>query len=171
MSDFDILTSTRAWVAVPWDFNSCIGLRFRSDGSGDMVFARLQILRAEIRFRFSLQASNELTLIYHHDAIAWKILPASAPRFPRLAQRFPTIQAAAPSTLKEGGKPKAIQYSLKEGEITGETPNLRPFKFYWTLSFEKSPFPDEVQLGVVEQPREFYGHNANEPVRLADTED
>ena len=177
MSDFDILTSTRAWVAVPWDFNSCIGLTFRADGFGDMVFARLQILRAEIRFRFSLQASNELTLIYHHDAIAWKILPPPAPRFPRLAQRFPrigqrfeTIQAAAPCTLKEGGKPKAIQYSLKEGEITGETPNLRPFKFYWTLSLEKSPFPDEVQLGV-EQPREFYGHNANEPVRLADTED
>ena len=51
MSDFDILTSTRAWVAVPWDFNSCIGLRFRSDGSGDMVFARIQIVRAEIKFR------------------------------------------------------------------------------------------------------------------------
>jgi hypothetical protein len=147
MSDFDILTTTRAWVAAPWDFNSCIGLRFRADGSGDMVFDRLQILRAEIKFRFSLQAPHELTLIYH-DAITWK-----------------------PFTLKESDKSKAVQYSLKEGEITGVTANRGPFKFYWTLNLEKSPFPDEVQLGVVEQPCQCYGHNVNEASRLADTED
>jgi hypothetical protein len=64
MSDFDILTTTRAWVAVPWDFNSCIGLRFWADGSGDMVFDRLQILRAEINFSFTLREPNELILIY-----------------------------------------------------------------------------------------------------------
>ena len=147
MSDFDILTTTRAWVAAPWDFNSCIGLRFRADGSGDMVFDRLQILRAEIKFRFSLQAPHELTLIYQ-DAITWK-----------------------PFTLKEGDESKAVQYSLKEGEITGVTANRGPFKFYWTLNLEKSPFPDEVQLGVVEQPCQFYGHNVNEASRPADTED
>ena len=44
MSDFDILTTTRGWFAVPWDYNGCIGLRFRTDESGDMVFARIQIL-------------------------------------------------------------------------------------------------------------------------------
>ena len=147
MSDFDILTTTRAWVAVPWDFNSCIGLRFRADGSGDMVFGRLQIVRAEIKFRFSLQTPNELALIYH-DSIAWK-----------------------PFTLKESGKSKVVQYSLKEGEITGVTANLGTFKFHWTLSLEKSPFPDEVKLGVVEQPRQFYGHNVNEATPLVDTED
>ena len=147
ISDFEILTTTHSWVADPWDYNSCIGLRFRADGSGDIVFARIQIVRAEIKFRFSLQTPNELTLIYH-DAIAWK-----------------------PFTLNESGKSKAVQYSLKEGEITGVTANLGPFKFYWTLSLEKSPFPDEVDLGVVEQPRQFYGHNVNEATRLADTED
>lgn len=146
MSDFDILTTTRAWVAVPWDFNSCIGLRFRTDGSGDTVFARLQIVRAEIKFRFSLQTPNELTLIYH-DAIGWK-----------------------PFTLNESGKPRAVQYSLKEGEITGVTANLGPFKFNWTLSLEESPFPDEVKLGVVEPPRQFHGHNVNKAARLANTE-
>jgi hypothetical protein len=145
--DFEILTTTRAWVAVPWDFNSCIGLRFRADGSGDMVFARLQIVRAEIKFRFSLQIPNELALIYH-DAIVWK-----------------------PFELKEGGKSKVVQYSLKEAETTGVTANIGPFKFYWTLSLEKSPFPDEVKLGVVEQPLQFYGHNVNEATRLADAED
>lgn len=144
MSDFDILTTTRAWVAVPWDFNSCIGLRFRADGSGDMVFARLQIVRAEIKFRFSLQTPNELSLIYH-DAIAWK-----------------------PFELKESGKSRAVQYSLKEVETTGETANLGPFRFRWTLSLEKSPFPDELKLGVVEQPRQFYGHNVNEAPQLAE---
>ena len=138
MSDFDILTTTRAWVAVPWDFNSCIGLTFRADGSGDMVFARLQIVRAEIKFRFSLQIPNELALIYH-DAIAWK-----------------------PFELKEGSKSKVVPYSLIEGEIRGVTANVGPFKFDWTLSLEKSPFPDGVELGVVEQPLQFYGHNANE---------
>jgi hypothetical protein len=146
MSDFDILTTTRAWVAVPWDFNSCIGLRFRADGTGDMVFERLQIVRAEIKFMFSLQTPNELTLIYH-DPLVWK-----------------------PFTLKESGKSRAVQYSLKEGEITGVTANRGPFKFYWTLSLEESPFPDEVQLGVVEQPRQFYGHNVNEATRISDTE-
>jgi hypothetical protein len=147
ISDFDILTTTRSWVADPWDYSSAIGLQFRADGSGDIVFARIQIVRAEIKFRFSLQSPNELTLIYH-DVIAWK-----------------------PFTLNESGKSKAVQYSLKEGEITGVTANLGPFKFYWTLSLEKSPFPDEVKLGVVEQPRQFYGHNVNEATRLTDTED
>jgi hypothetical protein len=147
MSDFDILTATRAWVAVPWDYNSCIGLRFWADGSGDMVFERLQVVRAEIKFRFSLQTPSELTLIYH-DVIAWK-----------------------PCTLNETSKSKVVQYSLKEGNVTGVTANRGPFKFYWTLSLEKSPFPDEVKLGVVEQPRQFYGHNENEATRLADTED
>jgi hypothetical protein len=147
MSDFDILTTTRAWVAVPWDYNSCIGLRFRADGSGDMVFERLQIVRAEIKFSFSLQTPNELTLIYH-DLIAWK-----------------------PFTLKESGKSKAVQYSLRESEIKGVTANRGPFKFRWTLSVEKSPFPDELELGVDEQPRQFYGHNVNEATRLAATED
>lgn len=144
--DFEILTTTRAWVAVPWEFNSCIGLRFRADGSGDMVFARLQIVRAEIKFRFSLQIPNELALIYH-DAIVWK-----------------------PFELKEGGKSKVVQYSLKEGETTGVTANIGPFKFYWTLSLEMPPFPDEVKLGVVEQPLQFYGHNVNEATRLANAE-
>jgi len=41
VSDSDILTTTRSWIAVPWDFNSCIGLRFRADGSNDMSFDRL----------------------------------------------------------------------------------------------------------------------------------
>ena len=55
MSDFDILTTTRSWVALPWDYNSCIGLRFRADGSGDMVFGSCQTIHAEINFRFSLE--------------------------------------------------------------------------------------------------------------------
>lgn len=144
MSDFDILTSTRAWVAFPWDYNSSIGLRFRTDGSGDMVFARLQIVRAEIKFTFLLRIPNELALTYH-DAIAWK-----------------------PFELKESGKSKVVQYSLKEGETAGETANLGPFRFQWTLSLEKSPFPDELELGVVEQPHQFYGHNVNEAPKLAE---
>ena len=69
------------------------------------------------------------------------------------------------------GKSKVVQYSLKEAETTGVTANIGPFKFYWTLSLEKSPFPDEVKLGVVEQPLQFYGHNVNEATRLADAED
>lgn len=138
MSDFDILTTTRAWVAVPWDYNSCIGLRFRPDGSADMVFSRLQITRAEIKFMFSLQPSNQLKLIYQ-ELITWK-----------------------PFTPSENGKSKAIHYSLKEGAITGVTANTGPFKFCWTLSLDESPFPDELQLGVAQHPHEYYGHNENE---------
>jgi hypothetical protein len=144
MSDFDILTTTRAWAAVPWDFNSCIGLRFRADGSGDMVFARLQIVRAKINFGFSLRTPNELTLIY---------------------QPSPGDRVVKPFIPSESGMSKAIQYSLKEGEITGVTANVGPFKFYWTLTLDNSPFPDEVMLGVVHQPREYYGHNVNETTR------
>ena len=140
MSDFDILTTTRAWVAVPWDFNSCIGLRFRRDGSGDMVFSRLQVTRADIKFRFLLQPPNELKLIYQ-ELIAWKSLEKSFPK-------------------NERGK--AIRYSLTEIETVGVAANIGPFKFCWTLSLGASPFPDEVQLGAGQQPREYYGHNANE---------
>ena len=148
MSDFDILTTTRAWVAVPWDFNSCIGLRFRADGSGDMVFSRLQILRAEINFSFTLQEPNELVLIY-------QACPSD-----RVAKSFASNQ-------RFKSKPKAIQYSLKESETTGVTANVGPFKFYWILTLDKSAFPDEVKLGVDEQPLQFYGHNVNEPIKVA----
>ena len=112
MSDFDILTTTRAWVAVPWDFNSCIGLRFRRDGSGDMVFSRLQVTRADMKFRFLLQPPNELKLIYQ-ELIAWKSLENSFPK-------------------NERGK--AIHYSLTEIETVGVTANIGPFTFCWTLS-------------------------------------
>ena len=152
MSDLDILTTTRAWVAVPWDFNSCIGLRFRADGSGDMVFERLQILRAEIEFSFTLQEPNELILIYRAS-------PSD-----HVAKSFTSNQCFK-------YKSKAIQYSLKESETTGITANRGPFKFYWILTLDKSAFPDEVKLGVDEQPRQFYGHNVNEAIRVAGIKD
>jgi hypothetical protein len=41
-----------------------IGLRFRADGSGDMVFAYGQMIFAIINFTFSLNTPNELTLLY-----------------------------------------------------------------------------------------------------------
>ena len=148
MSHFDILTTTRAWVAVPWDFNSCIGLRFRADGSGDMVFSRLQILRAEINFSFTLQEPNELVLIY---------LPSPSDR---VAKSFASNQRFKSNS-------KAIQYSLKESETIGVTANVGPFKFCWILTLDKSAFPDEVKLGVDEQPLQFYGHNVNEAIRVA----
>lgn len=178
VSDFDILTTTRAWVAVPWDFNSCIGLRFRVDGSGDMVFARLQIVRAEIKFRFSLQIPNELTLIYH-DLLAWE-----APRVNRVSvlsmlRMFKGARKAFISTLDrpplqsvtldESDKSKVVQYSLKEGDAKGETANLGPFEFYWTLSLDRSPFPDRLNLGVAESPRQFFGHNVNDVAQRVDT--
>ena len=150
MSHFDILTTTRAWVAVPWDFNSCIGLRFRPDGSGDMAFSRLQILRAEINFSFTLQEPSVLTLIYQAS-------PSD-----RVAQSFALNQ-------RFQSKSKAIQYSLEESETTGVTANVGPFKFYWILTLDRSAFPDEVKLGVEKQPLQFYGHNANEAIRVADT--
>lgn len=106
MSDFDILTTTRAWAAVPWDFNSGIGLRFRADGQGDMVLARLQIVRAEIDFRFSLQTSSELMLTY---------------------QASPGNRVVKPFTPDESGRSKVIRHSVKEGEITGVTANVGLF--------------------------------------------
>jgi hypothetical protein len=144
MSDFDILTTTRSWVALPWDYNSCIGLRFRADGSGDMVFGSCQTIHAEINFRFSLETTNELTLIY---------------------QDSPGDRVVKTFTPNETGKSKAIQYSLKEGEITGVTANIGPFKYHWTLGLDKSPFPDAVMLGQVRPTREYYGHHVNETTR------
>ena len=150
MFDFDILTTTRAWVAVPGDFDSCIGVRFRADGSGDMVFARLQVLRAEINFRFTLQKPYELILLYQAS-------PSD-----RVAKSFASNQLFK-------SKSKAIQYSLEESETTGVTANVGPFKFYWILTLDKSPFLDEVELGVNQLPLQFYGHNANEAILVADT--
>ena len=150
MSDFDVLTTTRAWVAVPWDYNSCIGLRFRADGSGDMVFTRIQIVRAAINLSFLLQEPNELTLIY------------------RASQSHLVAESFA-SNRRFTSKSKAIQYSLEESETTGVTANVGPFKFYWILTLDKSPFPDEVELGVNQLPLQFYGHNANEAILVADT--
>jgi hypothetical protein len=144
MLDFDILTTTRSWVATPWVYNSCIGLRFRADGSGDMVFGYGQTIHAKINFRFSLRTTNELTLIYQDSP----------------GDRF--VKSFTPS---ESGKSKAVQYSLKEGEITGVAANSGPFKYYWTLSLDKSPFPDEAILGHVRPRHEYYGHHVNETTR------
>jgi hypothetical protein len=144
ISDFDILTTTHSWVALPWDYNSCIGLRFRADGSGDMVFGSLQMVHAVINFKFSLQTTHELILIY---------------------QDSPGDGLVKPFTPNESGKSKTIQYSLKEGEIAGVTANLGAFKYYWTLGLDKSPFPEEVMVGQVRRPRDYYGHHVNETTR------
>ena len=152
ISDFDILTTTRAWVASPWDYNSCIGLRFRADGSGDMVFDRLQILRAKINFSFTLQAPNELILTYQ-------------------ASPIDSIANSFASNQRFKSKSKSILYSLTESETAGTIANRGPFTFYWVLTLDKSPFPDEVELGVNQPPPQFYGHNANEAIRVAETTD
>jgi len=147
MSDLDILTTTRSWVATPWDYNSCIYLRFRADGSGDMVLGYGQAIIAKIKFGFSLNTPNELALMYQdfQGDRRVKIVPCSISQ-----------------------KSKAVHYSLKEGEIAGEAPNSGPFKYYWTLSLDNSPFPEELRvpeispIGDVWHLREYYGHNANE---------
>ena len=143
MSDFDILTTTRSWVALPSEYNSCIYLRFRTDGSGDMVLAGLQMIHAVINFTFSLETTNELTLIY---------------------QDSPGDGIVKPFTPNKADKSKAIRYSLKEGNVTGIAANSGPFEYHWTLSLDKSPFPDEVMVGQVRPTREYYGHHVNETI-------
>jgi hypothetical protein len=148
MLDFDILTTTRAWVATPWDYNSCIGLSFRTTGSSDMVFGYGQTIYAKINFRFSVNAPNELELIYQDS-------PAG--------EHF--VQSFTPS---ESQRSKTIQYSLKEGQVNGVAANSGAFRYYWTLSLDESPFPDELTLphtlapGDLSPPRRYYGHNQNE---------
>src|ERR1700738_390824 len=152
MLDFHILTSTRNWAATPWNYNSCIFLRFRSDGSGDMVFGYGQTVFAKVNFMFSLNASNELTLIYQDSPAYFYV------------KRF---------TPSEDQKSKTVHYSLKEGEVTGEAANSGPFKYYWTLSLDKAPFPDELTLPNISSLRdvkplhEYYGHHENEATRSA----
>jgi hypothetical protein len=150
MLDFDLLTTTRSWVSIPWNYNSCIALRFRADGSGDMVFGYGQTIFAMINFTFSMNTLNELTLIYQYSP----------------GDRF--VKSFTPN---ESQKSNTVHYSLKEGEVTGVAANSGPFKYYWTLSLDKSPFPDELALpdmrsiGEVRPPREYYGHNENETTR------
>ena len=54
MPDQQVLTSTRAWCATPTDYNSLISVRFRADGSGDMVFGYGQTIYAEIQIHFEI---------------------------------------------------------------------------------------------------------------------
>ena len=150
MLDFDILTTTRSWVATPWDYNSCVALRFREDSSGDMMFGYGQTVFAKINFRFSLNTSNDLTFVYQDS-------PA-----------YFYVKSLTPSGSR---KSKTVHYSLEEGEITGEAANSGPFKYYWTLSLGKTPFPDELtlphirSLGQVRPLCEYYGHHENETTR------
>jgi len=109
-----------------------------------MVFGAIQMIHAVINFRFSLQTTNKLTLIY---------------------QDSPGHGYVKPFTPNENGKSKAIQYSLKEGKITGAAANSGPFEYYWTLGLDKSPFPDEVMVGQVRRPLDYYGHHVNETTR------
>src|SRR5262252_6210577 len=99
MTDVEILTTTRAWSAMPWDYNYLIFLRFRANGSGDMSFACIQSVQAKIDFCFTIGELGTLEFTYVH----------SAGKLPYIPSFKPDADQAS----------KVTRYALKNDKFTG----------------------------------------------------
>ena len=132
MTDVEILTTTRAWSAMPWDYNRLIFLRFRANGSGDMSFACFQSVQARIDFCFTIGELGALEFTYVH----------SAGKPPYIPSFNPDADQAS----------KMTRYSLKNDKFTGRQNVPVPgnhagiFVCNWMLQLDDSPFPDKLKL-------------------------
>ena len=134
--DFQILISSRSWVATPWDYSSLRGLRFNDDSTGEFIFGYGQTIYAIIKCRFEL--SKEILRLNYLES------PASG--------RFQGYSPDESNQLKE------INYKLSPEIVTGvESIVAREFKFNWTLTLEQSPFPEDLNFPY-DIPLIYYGH-------------
>ncbi len=138
--DFETLTTSRLWVATPWDYSSSRWLRFKSDGNSDCCYGYGQTIYAVINFQFEVIAENILKLTYLES-------PALA-----AGLRFKGF------TPTEGNLTKEVQYQLVEKVTTNSHAITgKEFKHHWILTLSNSPFPEELEFPY-EVPLEYYGH-------------
>lgn len=139
-NDLEILTSSRLWVATPWDYSSSRWLRFKSDGESDCCYGYGQTIYAVIKFEFEITAENKLKIIYLES--------------PPLADGL-YFKGFAPS---QNNQTKEINFQLKEEIFTGtKSITGKEFKYFWDLKLSNSPFPDELSFPY-QTPLTFYGH-------------
>ncbi|MGI8494124.1 MAG: hypothetical protein ACR2L1_02265 [Pyrinomonadaceae bacterium] len=139
-NEFEILTSSRLWVATPWDYSSARWLRFKSDDLSDCCFGYGQTVYAFIKFEFEIMAENTLKIIYLGS--------------PALADGL-YFKGFSPSQNK---KNKEIRFLLEEEIFTGTTSITgAEFKYFWNLKLSDSLFPDELNFPY-EIPLTYYGH-------------
>ena len=138
--NFEILTSSRLWVATPWDYSSSRWLRFKSDDKSDCCYGYGQTIYAVINFEFEIKAENTLKI---------KLLDS-----PALAEglHFKGFKPSQSNLIKE------INFQLEEEIFTGtKSITGAEFKYFWNLKLSVSPFPDELNFPY-EIPLTYYGH-------------
>jgi len=137
----EVLSGTHGWVADPWDYNSLRFLQFQAGGEGLLLYGYGQSIYAKIVCGWEVTTAGLLALSYR-----------KSPPY----QRF---QGFTPGT---GSLGKEVAYTLLEGEIAGtESIVGLPYKFFWTLELDQSPWPEGLELPYG-TPQTFYGYTAGE---------
>jgi len=139
-NDFEILTSSRLWVATPWDYSSARWVRFKSGDRSECCFGYGQTVYAFIKFEFEIIAENKLKITYLNS--------------PPLADDL-YFKGFVPS---QNNPIKEIYFQLNEEIFTGtKSITGREFKYFWHLKLSDSPFPAELNFPY-EIPLTYYGH-------------
>lgn len=137
---FEILTSSRLWVATPWDYSSSRWLRFKSSDKSDCCFGYGQTIYAVINFEFEIIEENILKITY-----------LESPAFAN-GLYFKGFTPLKNSQVKE------IGFQLEEEIFTGtKSITGAEFKYFWNLKLSNSPFPEEL-IFPYEIPLTYYGH-------------
>ncbi len=139
-NDFEILTTSRLWVATPSDYSSSRWLRLKSDEISDCCYGYGQTIYAVVRFQFEITTQNTLKLTY-----------LESPPLSETSHFRGYIPTTSNST-------KEFNYQLVEKVTDGSHAITgKKFKHHWILTLDKSPFPEEIQFPY-EVPLEYYGH-------------
>lgn len=139
-ADLRILTTSRAWSATPWDYNSLNFLKFNADGSGQLVLGYGQSIHLVGTYRFEVAGVGLLRLTYV-DSPSNQCDSALLPRQPDGKRLWGA----------ELGVPKDIRYELSDGEFRGQQnmgSDKGPFTYHfrWVLTLDRAPYPDGIKL-------------------------
>ncbi len=139
-SNFEILTSSRLWVATPWDYSSARWVRFKNERNSECCFGYGQTVYAFINFELEITTENTLKITYLES--------------PALAEKL-YFEGFSPSESKSF---KEVKFHLEEKVFTGtKSITGRKFKYFWNLTLNDSPFPENLKFPY-EIPLTYYGH-------------
>jgi hypothetical protein len=135
--DLQLLTSSYSWRATPWDYSSLRFLRFQPDATAELVYGYGQTIYAIILCQFAVSTIGVLRLTYLES---------------------PAKQYFTGYTPQVGHDVKELRFTLTPGTVTGvESIVAHTYIFQWTLTFDQSPYPDDLVLPY-DVPLVYYGH-------------
>lgn len=136
MNDRDILVGSQSWSATPWNYSSKLFLQFHADGTGKEIYGFGQTIYVKLNFNFELLEAQRLRLSY----------------------------VDSPNSIKRGfeltdaNRTNDLTYSLiEEQQVHTESITAFQFRFQRQLVFNRSPYPEGIQLPR-EVPLTYHGY-------------